>query len=297
MYKNITLLLCALLLVACGGGGGGSEDTSQNNTGASIEVNLLGDWDYSYLYENSVCGSSVVSGVITINPLNGDLSKIGSVIAVGDQLDINTNGSCIIVPTNEVNVDDQGRAATQTPEIWLSYADEDNKGDNTIEKTELVSFTENKIVKKNYYTNGVISDLTLVRINNTLPSVSVNLLGDWNYSYSYENSVCDSYIAKGILTVNADIVLSKIGSIYTIGETIEFGSFNSCSIGSFDNLDASSQGQEATQAPELWLKYSDEANKNDTTIIKTELTTFSDNKIIEKTYFSNGVNVEVQYTR
>ena len=296
MYKNITILLCALFVVACGGGSGG-EDTSQNNTGASIEVSLLGDWDYYYSHENSICGDSVVQGVITVEPLDGDESKIGKIIAVGDQLDIDTSGSCVIVPTNEVNYDDQGRAAVQTPEVWLSYADEDNSGDGTIEKTELVSFTENKIVRKNYYANGVIDELTLVRNNNTLPSISVNLIGDWSYSYSFENSTCDSYVAEGVITVNTDVDVSKIGSIVMVGEIIEIGDFGSCTINEIEDVDESSRGQESTQTPEMWIAYSNEDNKGDTTIVKTELLSFTDNKIIEKTYFSNGINFIIQFTR
>ncbi len=65
MYKNIILLLISFVFVACGGGGGGGEDTSP---AATLEVNLLGDWDYMVRTENSICDGMVAKGIATLIP-------------------------------------------------------------------------------------------------------------------------------------------------------------------------------------------------------------------------------------
>ena len=159
MYKSIILLLISFGFVACGGGGGG-EDTSP---AATLEVNLLGDWDYTAKTENSICDGLVAKGVVTINSLNGDVTKIGSMVMRGEGFDVDRYNNCIFVTVDEVDTDFQGRPAVQTANQFLAYINEDNKGDNTIKEEKLESFTKDKIISTTYYTNGVITRVTLTR--------------------------------------------------------------------------------------------------------------------------------------
>ncbi len=156
--KKIIIILLISIISACS-----SSSDSGDDTASTLKVNLIGTWDYSMFSNNSVCDGLVAKGIITVNSLNGDLSKIGTTSLQGEGFDIDRFGNCVFITLDETDTSSQGRPSEQTANDWLKYTNEDNAGDNTIKGVRLDSFNATKIIEVTDYTNGVTITFAFTR--------------------------------------------------------------------------------------------------------------------------------------
>ncbi len=155
--KKIILLTISLLIYGCSSGGGGDD------TANTLQVNLIGTWNYDIATQNTVCDGLIAKGILTVSSLNGDLSKIGDVSIQGEGFDLDSFSNCVFTVVDEVDTDSRGDPAVQTANEYLASIKEDNLGDNTIKSVRLDSFTNNKIIEVEELTNGVIFTFIITR--------------------------------------------------------------------------------------------------------------------------------------
>ena len=129
-YSLILLVSLSLGITGCTDGG------SDEN-----KVNLIGTWNYSMTWENSVCDGFLAIGTTTILSLNGDLSKIGDITRQGEFLSIDGN-NCTVLTVNETDIDERGEPSTLTKSEYLTSLEEGTSGDSSI---RLDSYTNNQI--------------------------------------------------------------------------------------------------------------------------------------------------------
>ncbi len=155
MLKKALIISFVLFVTGCGGDSDTTADT--------LEVNLLGTWDYGLITQNAVCDGLIAKGTLTVQSLNGDLTKIGDVLSQGEGFDISSFGSCVFKVVDNISTDNRGEPAVQTANQYLALINEANLGDNTIKSVRIDSFTDHKIIEVKEYTNGVIYTLIYTR--------------------------------------------------------------------------------------------------------------------------------------
>jgi hypothetical protein len=160
MKKYMIIIL--LFLYGCS-----SEDSTPsgtvNNTGASVSVNHLGEWDYRIFTQNSICDGVIAQGTYFVESLPADSSKIGNIRLTGTGYDNDQFGNCFTVDIDEVETGWRGRPATMTADEYLGYVREDNVGDNTVQSVRLDAYTDRKVVEVITYTNTVVITTTATR--------------------------------------------------------------------------------------------------------------------------------------
>jgi hypothetical protein len=154
--KKYLVLFALILIQGCSSSGG-------DDAAPAVKVNLLGAWDYQFTFQNSICDGLFPSGTSTVESLNGDTTKIGNILMLGETIDIDGFGNCSIIPLNELVTDWSGRPAEQTAADFTAYTVADNLGDNTIASYVLNSFTDRKIQETTTYTNGVVEIFVITR--------------------------------------------------------------------------------------------------------------------------------------
>ncbi len=95
--------------------------------------------------------------------------------------------------------------------------------------------------------------------------------------------------------MNGDV--TKIGETVTRGEGFDTDSYSNCIFVTLDEVDADFQGRPAIQTANQFLAYLNEDNKGDNTIKEEKLDSFTKDKIINTTYYTNGVIIKVTLTR
>ena len=66
-------------------------------------MNLLGIWDYQFQFKNSNCDTLFPQGTLTVESLNGDLTKMGNLLIQGQGVDTDSFGNCFFTVLNEVD--------------------------------------------------------------------------------------------------------------------------------------------------------------------------------------------------
>lgn len=118
----------------------------------------------------------------------------------------------------------------------------------------------------------------------------VNLLGVWNYQFTFQNSICSGLFPKGTVTVeslNGDT--TKIGNILLEGTTIDLDSFGNCSIAVLNNLDSTWSGRPAEQTISEYRAFIVTDSLGDNTIKSDVVDSFTATKIQETITYTNGV--------
>ena len=161
--KKYALILAMAILAGCSSDDVSVPSGTINNTGAAIEISVLGTWDYLVRTENSICDGLFAQGTVTLQPLSTDSTKIGNIVLSGDGYDTDNRGNCFITQVNETDSDWSGRDANLTADEYLAFVRQDNIGDNTIQSIRLDAFNDSRIVEVETYTNTVIITTTLSR--------------------------------------------------------------------------------------------------------------------------------------
>ena len=156
--KKFKILIVLILMSLFTGCGGGSSDAS-----SSIKVNVIGTWEYMVFFQNSVCDGKLAQGIEIIEPLNGDNTKIGSIILQGTDFALDGNQNCYLKSINKVDNSFVGTQSIGTRNEYLSILKQLSAGDSTIKEITVESFTDRKIITKREYTNGVIATSQITR--------------------------------------------------------------------------------------------------------------------------------------
>ena len=154
--KKYLILITLILIQGCSSGGG-------DEAAPAVKVNLLGVWDYQVQFQNSNCDALFPKGTVTVESLNGDLTKMGNILIQGQGIDTDSFGNCFFTVINEVDSTWSGRPAEQTVSEYTAFSVADNLGDNTIQSYVVNSFTDNKIVETTTSTNDVVEIFSLTR--------------------------------------------------------------------------------------------------------------------------------------
>ena len=122
------------------------------------------------------------------------------------------------------------------------------------------------------------------------PAVKVDLLGVWNYGFTYQNSICSGLYPQGTLTVEQlGSDTTKIGNLVIDGTTIDLDDFGNCSIIAQNRVDSSWSGRPAEQTLAEYNAYTVADNLGDNTIQSDVIESFTSTKIQEKITYTNGV--------
>ena len=156
IMKKYLILIALILIQGCSSGGG-------DDAAPAVKVNLLGVWDYRFQFQNSNCDELFPQGTMTMESLNGDLTKLGNLLIQGQGIDTDSFGNCFFTVINEVDTKWSGRPAEQTASEFKAYVIADHLGDNTIKTYTLDSFTASKIQDTTTSTNDVIETAALTR--------------------------------------------------------------------------------------------------------------------------------------
>ena len=156
IVKKYFILFALIIIQGCSSGGG-------DDAAPAVEVNLLGTWDYQFTFQNSICDDLFPKGTATVESLNGDTTKMGNILMLGETIDVDSFGNCSIIPLNELVTDWSGRPAVQTAAQFTAFTVADNLGDNTIQSYVLDSFTDRHIAETTTFTNGVVEKFSMTR--------------------------------------------------------------------------------------------------------------------------------------
>jgi len=143
------------------------------------------------------------------------------------------------------------------------------------------------------------SFVSSIENNKNLVSVSeVNLLGTWNYDISTKNTVCDNFVAKGIITyssLNGDI--TKMGNETLQGEGFGVDDYGDCLFVTIDETNNNWKERSSTLTPEQFEKFNEQDSVNEFITNYIVVDTFTDSKIIYIINYSNGTSVTTVLTR
>lgn len=162
MKKMMTFILSGLAILfftACGGGGSGDSTPPP----PSIEVNLIGTWDYQTWTKNSPCDGLLAQGIKVVDSMNGDTSKMGDTLVQGTTFALDANQECYLTSIDEVSTNTYGLPSTITADEYLDSLYDVVAGDNTIKSISVDSFNDSKIQKAYEFTNGVIITEVMTR--------------------------------------------------------------------------------------------------------------------------------------
>lgn len=130
------------------------------------------------------------------------------------------------------------------------------------------------------------------------PPIYVNLLGTWDYQYTFFNSICDGLSPTGTIQVtsnNGDT--SEIGMLILAGNFIGIGQTGNCILEAVYEESEEWRSREAVMSNYAYELYTiiDDAGNN--TIVSYQLLIYQDNQILEEYIFDTGVRMRLQLTR
>lgn len=150
--KNILTITFIAFLYAC--------QSADNNSEQETRVNLIGTWFYTATVQNNLCNGIEAQGIMIVESLNGDLSRIGDILIQGESLDSDESGNCALGIIDERLSTDQGEPSSQT---LTEYEDDTESHSDLIVSDTTTVFTENKIVQVTEFSTGAILTMTFTR--------------------------------------------------------------------------------------------------------------------------------------
>ena len=139
---------------------GCSSDGDNNDSSQITETNLLGTWNYKFT--NSACVDVTTTGTRTFESLDGDLTKIGNVLWLGEVVARDNNGDCVVNIINNIEVTWIGRPAIQTSADYIAYRTSELLNIPDFKEFQVV-FSEDKIDETIVYKDGFTIRFTLTR--------------------------------------------------------------------------------------------------------------------------------------
>ena len=130
------------------------------------------------------------------------------------------------------------------------------------------------------------------------PSITVNVIGTWNYAVTTQNSICDGKLAQGteiIDSLNGDT--TKVGNIIIEGTGFAADSNQNCYVTAISEVTSRASGYQSTGTADDWLNIGYAINAGDNTIDHLSVESFNNNKIQTSTYYKNGVVITSILTR
>lgn len=136
MKKILSILLLGLSVLfftAC----------DNNDDTLSLQVNMIGVWDYHISTQNSPCDGLVAQGVQTTFSLDGDMQTMGNTHIVGTNLMLD---SCDIEPIDKVSTLGSGFASIMTQDEYLAYLEHFHSSDSDIQTIRVDTYSHIEII-------------------------------------------------------------------------------------------------------------------------------------------------------
>lgn len=134
--------------------------------------------------------------------------------------------------------------------------------------------------------------------NNANSSSTVELLGDWNYTLSIDNTACNGITAHGIVTItslNGD--LSQVGSFLVQGEYLEMSNDTTCLITTINVDDTKWEGRPSAQTLDQYLNFAKQDEAGDSLVKSVTIDEFNNTQIVQKTELIDGTMVTSSLVR
>jgi hypothetical protein len=126
--------------------------------------------------------------------------------------------------------------------------------------------------------------------NGTGSNEKVNFLGTWNYALTTSGSPCDGFIAKGLVTINANgSNTSEIETTPLVGNGMDLDSFGTSIFAGRNETFTEDVGDPAEATANEYIADIKADNAGDETIEDSRLVSFNDSKIVYEEEYKNGV--------
>jgi len=134
--------------------------------------------------------------------------------------------------------------------------------------------------------------------DSAVDSNPINLAGTWDYLISTQNSICDGVYAQGEMTINTTVDDSTMmGTVVITGDEYELGTYGNCYVVTSTYTDTDWVGRPISMTAAEYLNFVQQDNYGDSTIASTQVTAFTNNRIVEVITYTNGVIITSTITR
>ena len=147
MLITFLIGMTTFLFVGCGG-------SSDNGAPVEVSVNHIGTWQVISTMTGNTCEGLTSEQIQTIEPLDGNMERMGLLYWEGTDFRMTANGSCELV-------DSSGTVELNAPSImtkneFRDYEWNDFPNKDEIARFEITNYTQQSYSLEIEYTNGVV---------------------------------------------------------------------------------------------------------------------------------------------
>jgi hypothetical protein len=126
----------------------------------------------------------------------------------------------------------------------------------------------------------------------------INLAGTWDYLISTQNSICDGVYAQGKMTINTTPGDSTMmGTIVITGDEYELSTYGNCYVVTSTYTETDWVGRPIAMTAAEYLNFVQQDNYGDSTIASTQVTAFTNDRIVEVVTYTNSVIITSTISR